>query len=118
MARSGDAVACVPVVWFVGPVGWCERPTFGQRFSWLGGGCVPLGGDRFRASAGGRCERPQTRERCDELSGPRPVGLDTQVGLAGVEGEAGGDVEQPIAKAFGFGEGEIAGEQQLLGPRG
>jgi hypothetical protein len=33
-----------------------------------------------------------------------------------VEGEAGGDVQQLVAQAFGFGVGELAGQEQPLGP--
>jgi len=33
-----------------------------------------------------------------------------------VEGQAGGDVQQAVAQALGFGVGELAGQQQALGP--
>ena len=48
--------------------------------------------------------------------GPGPGGLEAQRRGAGVEREAGGDVQQSVAQAFGFGVGELAGEQQPLGP--
>src|SRR4051812_27959993 len=51
-----------------------------------------------------------------ELGGPGPAGLEVQAGAAGMEGEPGGDVQQPVSEAFGFGVGELAGEQQTLGP--
>jgi len=38
------------------------------------------------------------------------------VAPAGVEREASCDVQEPVAQAFGFGLGELAGEQQPLGP--
>ena len=36
---------------------------------------------------------------------------------AGVEGEAGGDVQQAVAQAFGFGFGELAGRAAVVGSR-
>jgi hypothetical protein len=45
-----------------------------------------------------------------EITGPAPGGLQAQRGGAGVEGEAGGDVQQPVAQALGLGLGELAAE--------
>jgi len=42
--------------------------------------------------------------------------LEAQGGGAGVEGEAGGDVQQAVAQALGLDARELAGEQQPLGP--
>jgi len=38
--------------------------------------------------------------------------------LAGVAGEAAGDVQQPVAQALGFADAVFAVEEQLLGPDG
>jgi hypothetical protein len=51
-----------------------------------------------------------------EIGGPRPVGLEAELRAACVEGQAGGDVQQPVAQALGFAAGEFVGEQQALGP--
>ena len=56
------------------------------------------------------------RERCGEFEGPGPAALEAQPGGAGVEGEAAGDVKEPVAKALGFAFGELAGQQEALGP--
>jgi hypothetical protein len=55
-------------------------------------------------------------ERGGEFAGPGPRALDAQGGGAGVERETGGDVEESVAQAFGFGFGEFAGQQEALGP--
>ena len=55
-------------------------------------------------------------KRGGEVGGPGPGGLQAQCGGAGVEGQAGGDVQQPVAQTFGLGLGQFAGEQQALGP--
>src|SRR5438477_59599 len=47
-------------------------------------------------SAGGRRERLQACEGGGEFAGPGPVAVEAQDGLAGVEGESGGDVQQPV----------------------
>jgi hypothetical protein len=41
---------------------------------------------------------------------------DGQAGLAGGAGESGGDVQQPVAQFLGFGLGEVAVQEQGLGP--
>jgi hypothetical protein len=55
-------------------------------------------------------------KRGGELVGPRPRGREMQGRGAGVKGEAGGDVQQLVAPALGFGLGELAGQEQSLGP--
>ena len=38
--------------------------------------------------------------------------------MAGVAGQAAGDVQQPVAQPFGFADAVLAVEEQLLGPDG
>jgi hypothetical protein len=85
------------------------------------GGRVALGRDLVvavgRPRLSGRVgERFQAREGGGELGGPGPGGRQAQAGAAGVEREARGDVEQAVAQALGLGLGELAGQQQALGP--
>ena len=42
--------------------------------------------------------------------------LEAQLAAAAVEREPGGDVQQPVAQPLGLGLGELAVEQQRLGP--
>jgi hypothetical protein len=78
--------------------------------------------DRFRRGrpcrSGGRGERAEASEGGGELLGPGPGGGQSQGGGAGVEGETGGDVQQAVAQAFGFGGGEFAGQEQSGSSRG
>src|SRR5215218_4522707 len=67
-------------------------------------------------SARGWRERGEPREGGGELVGPGPVAIEVQDRLAGVEGEAAGDVQQPVAQALGFAAGELAVEAEVLGP--
>jgi hypothetical protein len=58
---------------------------------------------RFGGESAGRCgERSELGEGGGEIVGPPPGGLQSQLGLAAVEGEAGGDVQEPIAQALGL----------------
>ena len=52
----------------------------------------------------------------EQLCGPWPVVLEAELGAAAVEREPSGDVQQPVAQPLGFGFGELAVEQQRLGP--
>ena len=68
-------------------------------------------------SASGWCgERFELGEGGGEFAGPGPVGWEAQGGDAGVEGQAGGDAQQPVAQALGLGASEFAGQEQALGP--
>jgi hypothetical protein len=90
----------------------------GSRAGFAGRGApeVRLVVVRCAGWSGRRRERFEARERCGEFAGPAPRGLDAQRGGAGVEGQAGGDVQQSVAQAFGLGFGELTGQQQALGP--
>ena len=68
------------------------------------------------AGSGWRGERFERGECGGEVGGPGPGALQAQAGAAGVERETTGDVQEPVAQAFGFGPVELAGEQQALGP--
>jgi hypothetical protein len=48
--------------------------------------------------------------------GPGPGALDAQPEPALSAGESGGDVEQPVAQRLRLGLGEIAVQEQVLGP--
>jgi len=74
-------------------------------------GVRPAGG-----SAGGGGELFELGERGSELWGLRPRVLQAQLRAAAVERESGGDVQQLVAQSFRFGSGEIAVEQERLGP--
>ena len=63
-----------------------------------------------------RGKRCQARERVGELLGPWPCDGESEGGRSRMEGESSGDVQKPVAQAFGFGGGEFAAEQQSLGP--
>ena len=92
-SRGGFAGRVAPgvalVLWRT--AGWVSRPARGAR----------------RASA------TLLRARRSE---PRPRGLDAKACSTAVEGEAGSDVQQAVAQAFRLGVGELADEQQRLGP--
>ncbi len=72
--------------------------------------CVPT------ARSGGRRERSCARERVGERGCPGPCGVDAQRCFASVKGQARGDVQQPVAQAFGLAACKLPGEQQPLGP--
>ena len=63
-------------------------------------------------------QRGEALERLRDGGGPGPVGGQVQRELAGVAGEAAGDVQQPVAQALGFADAVLAVEEQLLGPDG
>ena len=67
-------------------------------------------------SAGWGGQRVELLKRGFERFGPRPGGGEMQLGLAGGEREAGGDVHESVAPAFGFGGGELAVQAEGLGP--
>ncbi len=67
-------------------------------------------------SAGGGGERFELVEGGEQLLGPRPVVLQTQLRVTAVKCESVGDVQQPEAQPLGLGVGELAVEQQRLGP--
>ena len=68
-------------------------------------------------SAGRRGERFEPGEGGGEVARPGPGCLEVRAGSAGVEGESG-DVQQPVAQAFGLGFGKLAGQQQPSTERG
>ena len=55
-------------------------------------------------------------EGAGEVVCPRPGGVDTQVEAPGVVGEAGSDVQQPLAQRLGLGASEGAVEAEVAGP--
>jgi hypothetical protein len=61
-------------------------------------------------------QRGEPVERGDDLFGPGPAFGDAEPGAAGGAGDPGGHVEQPVAQGFGFGAGEVAVQQEVLGP--
>ena len=67
-------------------------------------------------SAGWSWERGETGERGDELGGPGPVRGDPQAGTAAAVGDTGDDVQESVAQFLGFGDGQVAVQQQGLGP--
>ncbi len=53
----------------------------------------------------------------EELRSPRPFAREVEDEAAGMPGEAGGDVEQPVAEPLGLAAGELgAREQETLRP--
>ena len=93
-------------------------------------------GGRFRAGGDGRCcesvvrswslgcgacsaerrDRPEALERCGERVGPGPIAIELEVGASPVTHELGGNMQQPLAKAFGLCGRELAGQADQLGP--
>src|SRR5450755_3432712 len=112
---------------FAGPVEAITVPRSPLRWSWAVVCGMLRGAWRARgvllsswvpAGAGsGWCgKRGQARERGGELAGPRPRGRKMQGRCAGVECQSPGDVQQAVAQALGFDVGELAGQEQPLGP--
>jgi hypothetical protein len=69
-----------------------------------------------RGSAGGRWQRRQAGEGGGQRVGPGPGALQAQGRAAGVEGQSGGGVQQPVAQRLGFADGELVVEREVLGP--
>jgi hypothetical protein len=69
-----------------------------------------------RRSAGGGWERVEPRERGGQVRHPWPIALKVQLGAACGECEPARDVQQAVAQTLGLGRGELAVEQQRLGP--
>ena len=93
-----------PRVWGHASQAW--RPeVFCRRRGWPAG---PVSGWR------GKCV--QTLERGGELIAPGPRRREMQCRGARVKGEASGDVQHSVAQSLGFGLGELAGQEQSLGP--
>ena len=63
-----------------------------------------------------RTEFGEPVERVGELIGPGPPVVDFDLGSALPAGEAGGDVQQPVAQRLGFGLGQLTAQQDGLGP--
>ena len=78
-----------------------------------------LAGRQWCAGAGsarGRWQRGEPGEAGGQRVGPGPGALEAQRRLAGVEGQAGGGVQQPVAQRLGLADRELAVERQELGP--
>ena len=58
----------------------------------------------------------ESLEGSQELVSPGPGVVDTEVEATASGGEAGGDVEEPVAEGFGFGFGQFTVEAEELGP--
>jgi hypothetical protein len=99
------AVSCGGFASFVGVLRWA-------RGAGMAAGCRGPG----RRSAGGGWEGFEPPEGGGELFGPGPGALQVELRLAAVERQAAGDVKQSVAQSFRFGLGELAFEQQRLGP--
>src|SRR3712207_8216155 len=81
--------------------------TPGGSGGWSSVGC---GGGRSVRREGG-----EALEGGGEVAGPRPRAWKAQAGLAGVEAQAAGAVQQSVAQALGFAAREVAVEAQRLG---
>src|SRR3954465_6911794 len=81
-----------------------------------GGVCPGRVVGRWVRSAAGGGGGVELLERGEQLCGPWPVVLEAQLAAPAVECEPTGDVQQPVAQPFGLGLGELAVEQQRLGP--
>jgi hypothetical protein len=64
-------------------------------------------------SAGGSGQGGESLERGSEVEGPWPLFGDAEPGRAG---GPGGDVQQSVAQLLRFGGGEVAVQEQKLGP--
>jgi hypothetical protein len=71
---------------------------------------------RWLVSAGGGWQRFEAREGGGELGGPWPCALKVELRAASGERQPGGDMQQSVAQPLGLGLGELAVEQQRLGP--
>src|SRR3954451_21381881 len=83
------------------------RRVGGQPRSAQGGGAVVVGGPARAGSARGWWQGGQAGEGGGQLVRPGPGGLEAEGGAAGVEGEASGGVQQPVAQRLGFAAGEF-----------
>src|SRR3954453_4432046 len=77
-----------------------------------------VGGPARVGSARGWWQRGQAGGGGGQFGRPRPVAWQAQRRAAGVEGQASGGVQQPVAQRLGFADGELAVERQVLGPGG
>ena len=75
-------------------------------------------GGRGRGSARRWWRRGESGEGGGQRGRPAPVGLQVQGGAAGVEGQAPGGVEQPVAQRLGLAAGQLTVEGEVLGPGG
>ena len=82
----------------------------------VAGGLLGAVVGRWRVSAGGGWERFEPLERCLELCDPGPRVLQVEPAASSGEREPPGDVQQPVAQALGFGFGQLAVEDERLGP--
>src|SRR4051812_24502878 len=71
-------------------------------------GGVVVGGLARAGSARGWWQRCEAGEGGGQLVGPGPCAWQAQRRAAGVEGETGGGVQQPVAQRLGFAAGELA----------
>lgn len=87
----------------------------------IDGGCrtlrLPTIRSRFsEVAAAAERELGESGERLGKVGGPRPRRGQAQVAASAAVGDAGGDVQDPVAQPFGFGGGQLAVKQQHLGP--
>ena len=83
--------------------------------------CCAAGGSRRswcrdRGSTGRDGQRDEPAERGRELARPGPGALDAEPAPALSAGEPRCDVQQPIAQRLGLRSGEVAVQEQVLGP--
>ena len=93
-----------------GPLGTSRRAA-GGREEWGRGRCCRLAGQR----AGGGSAASRAKAAASS-SAQGQVRWQAQGRAAGVEGEPGGGVQQPVAQRLGFADGELAVEREALGP--
>ena len=74
-----------------------------------------MGGRAVRSADGGG-QRFELLERGDQLAGHSQARCRWELGAAGAERQATGDVQQLVAQPLRFGVGQHAVEQQRLGP--
>ena len=91
-------------------VGMHHGPAIARDGDWFGA-TVNLAARVAAVAAGGEVLLTgAVREGAGELAGPRPAGLQPQHGLAGVERETAGGVQQAVAQRLGFANGELVVE--------
>ena len=89
----------------------------GGRCGGLRGVVRSTGWDRFRlVSPTGPWKPGEAGERGGDGVGPGPGLCHAQPGAASGAGDAGGDVQEPVAQSFRFRGGEFAVAAQQLGP--
>jgi hypothetical protein len=114
-AGSGDG-------WVAGRV-WSWRCCADRRAGLAAGGhagVTPGGWVNRRRWGGSAAQRQGTQpgERPGEFDDPWPGVLPAQDDPAGVADDPGGHMQQPVAQRLGLGHGQVAVQQQYLGPGG